>query len=153
MTINSVYDNINKINLTIKQEKFCHLYAETGNAAQSYRDAGYTASNNASASTMAVALLKKPRIKARLQQLLDEYHTEKVMEIREAQEILTRVARNEETEEFVTGDGRREMKRAALKDRLKAIELLLKCQGAFADTNNLAGAQVNVIVADDVKRK
>ena len=52
--------------LNPKQEKFCQLYHQTGNASQSYKDAGYSAKTDGSARTGASTLLTNPNIEERL---------------------------------------------------------------------------------------
>lgn len=57
-------------NPTIKQEKFCHVYVETGNASEAYRQAYDT--ENMSASTVAeeaCKLLKNPNVAPMLEEL------------------------------------------------------------------------------------
>ena len=49
--------------LSVKQKKFCQLYSKTGNAKQSYIDAGYTANNNHVAETSAHNLLRKSEVR------------------------------------------------------------------------------------------
>jgi len=59
--------------LTIKQEKFCHAYIETGNASEAYRMV-YDC-DNMQASTInrkAAELLENGKITARIKQLQDE---------------------------------------------------------------------------------
>ena len=52
--------------LNPKQEKFCQLYHQTGNASQSYKDAGYSAKTDGSARTGASTLLTNPNSEERL---------------------------------------------------------------------------------------
>lgn len=125
--------------LSIKQEAFCLHYAKTGNATESYKQAGYKVKHDNSAAASAVQLLRNPKIKARLAELADEMASDKIANIKEIQERLTRILRMEETEDQVVvegnGDGcsdaRIVKKRPALKDVIKAGETLGKMQGAF----------------------
>lgn len=57
--------------MTIKQEKFCLKYAETGNATQSYMDAGYSGTR-ATAGVEGSKLLNNPNISARIKEVQDK---------------------------------------------------------------------------------
>lgn len=101
--------------LTPLRERFCLEYAACGNATEAYIKAGY-ANKKSSATVKASQLLKKPEIQARLQELATELKQTKIADIIECQEILTSIARNDKAENA---------------DRIKAIQTLLKVQGAF----------------------
>lgn len=125
--------------LSVKQEAFCLHYAKTGNATESYKQAGYEAKTANAIYANANRLLKKDKVQARLAELAEEIATDKIANIKEIQERLTRILRMEETEDQVVvegnGDGcsdaRIIKKRPALKDVIKAGETLGKMQGAF----------------------
>jgi phage terminase small subunit len=125
--------------LTVKQEAFCLHYAKTGNATESYKQAGYSAKSDVVAGVEGHKLLKNPKIKNRLAELAEENHSEKIADIVEIQEFLTSIMRNEKKEEVVVvegcGDGiseaRNVNKDVSVKDRVKAAETLAKMQGAF----------------------
>ena len=135
--------------LNPKQEAFCLHYAKTGNATESYKQAGYICKNDNAAGASARRLLLNAKIKARLAELAKEMASEKIAGIREIQEYLTSVIRGETTEDVVVvegcGDGVSEATimqvRTASKDRIKAAETLGKMQGAF-DTKS----SINVII-------
>ncbi len=56
--------------LTIKQEKFCNLYIELGNASEAYRQAGYSQDvSEKSLNELASRLLKNVKIMSRLNEL------------------------------------------------------------------------------------
>ena len=80
--------------LTIKQEKFCMVYIETGNASEAYRKA-YNCENmkEATINNKAYELLKKGDITARLGELRDKHaerHNITVSDlIKELEEIKT----------------------------------------------------------------
>ena len=126
-------------NLTVKQEAFCLHYAKTGNATESYKQAGYSATSDTVAGSEGFKLLKNPKIQGRLAELAAETHSEQIADIAEIQRFLTSVMRNEKTEEVVIvegcGDGiseaRNVNKDVSVKDRVKAAETLAKMQGAF----------------------
>lgn len=57
------------MDLNERQERFCQLYVETGNATQSYIDAGYTPEERRSAESSAHKLLRKAEIQMRVSQI------------------------------------------------------------------------------------
>lgn len=125
--------------LNPKQEAFCLHYAKTGNATESYKMAGYSASTDRAVYANANRLLKKDCVKARLQELAAELAEDKIAGIREVQERLTSILRGELQEEQVVvegcGDGVSEAKvvrrQPQLKDVIKAGETLARMQGGF----------------------
>ena len=142
-----------------KQEKFCQLYASTGNATQSFIDAGYSVKSKNAAAVQAHKLVNKnDNVKARLAELAEEAKTHAIADIQEMQSILTAIIREELDEEKLMTEGYGEgvsrivskRQKAALKDRLRAIELLGKMQGAFVDTVNIKG-NVPITFVDDLK--
>lgn len=141
-----------------KQEKFCQLYAATGNATQAWKDAGYKYTSENGARVAASNFVNKnPNIKARLRELSEIAETEAIASIQEMQSTLTKIIREELSEEVLMTEGDGEgmshvvskRKQAALKDRLKAIELLGKMKGAFVDKVELSG-NVPVTFVDDL---
>jgi hypothetical protein len=71
--------------LNIRQERFCILYAQTGNAKQAYIDAGYSAKG---AEPSAVTLLSNPNVFSRVQaekQKINDRLDSKLMEMLEKQ--------------------------------------------------------------------
>lgn len=147
---------MNGLALNQKQEKFCLAYAKSGNARQSYLDAGYRCKPE-TADASASQLLKNPKVKERLAELYDKVANESVADIREMQEILTSIIRKQMDEEVIViegdGDGcssaRRMRKEASIKDIVNAINTLGKMQGAFTTNLNLEGAIPIVICGDD----
>ena len=112
--------------LTPLQEKFCLEYAKSGNARESYMKAGYTAKKS-SCGVSASKLLKMPAIQARLKELAAEVKQAKIADVIECQEILTSIARNTS---------------AADADRIKAIHVLMKVQGAYVMKINLQNTPI-----------
>lgn len=108
--------------LTPLRERFCLEYAACGNATEAYLKAGFVTNKKSSATVKASQLLKKPEIQARLKELATELKQTKIADIVECQEILTSIARNDKAENA---------------DRIKAIQTLLKVQGAFVTKINL----------------
>lgn len=125
--------------LNVKQEAFCLHYAKTGNATESYKQAGYNPTNDNSAGANARRLLQNDKIKARLQELAAELASEKIASIREVQERLTAILRGETTEDVVVtesiGDFMSEAKiiqvRTPTKEIIKAGMELAKMQGGY----------------------
>lgn len=125
--------------LNPKQEAFCLHYAKTGNATESYKQAGYAPKTENALYSAANRLLKNDKVRARLAGLAEEMASEKIAGIREIQERLTAVLRGELLEEQVVvegcGDGVSEARivrrQAQLKDIIKAAETLGKMQGAY----------------------
>lgn len=145
--------------LTPMQEKFCQLYAATGNAFQSFKDAGYKFKSENAGRVLASRLVNKnPNVQERLRELGEKAETEAIADIREMQSVLTKIIREELDEEVLMtegcGDGISRVvsnrKQAALKDRLKAIELLGKMKGAFTDKIEING-NVPVQFVEDLR--
>lgn len=142
--------------LNPKQEAFCLHYAKTGNATESYKQAGYVCKNDAVVAASAVRLLNQVKVKERLKELADMAASEKIASIAEVQERLTAILRMQQLEDQVVvegcGDGVSEAKiikrKAQLKDVLKAGELLAKMQGAF-DNKLQVEVTVPVFGGDD----
>lgn len=145
--------------LNQKQEKFCLAYAKSGNARQSYLEAGYKCKPEV-ADASASQLLKNPKVKARLAELYDKAANESIADIKEMQEILTSIIRKQMDEEVIVvkgdGDGcssaRRMRKEASIKDIVNAINTLGKMQGAFTTNLSVTGS-VPVVIVDDIKEE
>lgn len=135
--------------LNVRQEAFCWHYAKTGNATESYKQAGYTPKNDNAAAASASQLLNNPKVKERLAQITEELNSAKIASVREVQERLTAILRGELKEERVVVEGLGMGESVAKiikcapqhKDAIKAGELLAKMQGGLD-----AGNTVNVIV-------
>ena len=114
-------------------------YAKTGNATESYKQAGYKPKNDNSAGACARRMLQNVKIKGRIEQLSEEMASEKIADIREIHEYLTRVIRGETTEDVVVnefcGDGVSQATvvqvRTPTKDRINAAKELAKMKGAY----------------------
>lgn len=121
-----------------RQEKFCLEYAASGNAYKSAIAAGYS-ENYAKGNVN--KLLENVSVKKRLQELKAKAESEKIADVKEMQETLTKIIRQSLTEEVVitegSGDGcseaRKIDKTPAIKDVINAITTLGKMQGAFVD--------------------
>jgi len=81
--------------LTPKQQKFSDEYIKSGNAAEAARNAGYS---KRTAAVIGNENLIKPYIKEYIDKRMQELADKRLMGAREAVELLTRIARGEETE-------------------------------------------------------
>ena len=115
---------------------FADEYIISLNATQSYLKAYPEATYN-TANTEGSKLLVKPCIKNYIDEQMAKKQDERIMKQDEILRILTSIARGEETEQTLQlcGDGCQELvdKDISAKDRLKALELLGKRYGTFAD--------------------
>ena len=106
------------------------------NATQSYLKAYPEAAYN-TARTEGSKLLANPNIKNYIDEQIEKKQDDRIMKQDEILRILTSIARGEETEQTLQlcGDGCQELvdKDISAKDRLKALELLGKRYGTFAD--------------------
>lgn len=126
--------------LTIKQERFCQLYAQTGNATRSYIDAGYSAKTDKVAQVESSKLLSKPSLKNRIKELQAKAENAAILSLEQIKERLTQIAMQGLDEEQIVvegiGDGcsqaRIMKKKASIRDATKALELLAKMKGGFA---------------------
>lgn len=139
--------------LTIKQEKFCIEYAKSGNARQAYKKAGYKCKNDASVDASASQLLRNPKVKERLAELTEEVKNNAIADIKEMQETLTKIIRQNIEEEVIMFDPasgvQREKKTPAVKEIISAINTLGKMQGAFIEKLDVTGSMPVVIAGDD----
>ena len=109
---------------TEKQKRFAELYVQTGNATQSYIDAGYKATSREVAEANARRLLGKDSVAAHVDELNRAIKKSTIASLEEVKEFLTETLRNpvEET-----------------KERLKAADMLNKTYGAYLDRKELSG--------------
>lgn len=115
--------------LTEKQKRFADYYIESGNATESAIKAKYS---KKTAKEIGSENLTKPHISEYINKRLAEMDSKRVMGATEALQMLTSIARGEIFDEVIipshdslTGYIRTE-KRADIKDRLKAVESILK---------------------------
>jgi phage terminase small subunit len=139
--------------LTELERRFADLYLETGNATQSYIDAGYKASSRAVADANARKLLAKPKIKVFIDERIAAKDEARVAKQDEILQFLTAVMRGEKTEQIPIGLGMGEQKLAQKeldgKERIKAAELLGKRYGMWVDRQQI-DANVGVQIIDDI---
>jgi len=120
------------------QEKFCLEYAKLGNARQAYINAGYKRGKDGVIDANASRLLRNDKVKERLAELAEETKNNAIADIQEMQEVLTRIIRQEASEEVIMLDSihgtfNKTTKTPAIKEIISAIEKLGKMQGAFSD--------------------
>ncbi len=142
---------VQKNGLSPKQEAFCLAYAASGNATDAYKKAGYKYASENAAAANGARLIRNDKVRARLEEIAAEAASKKIMDIKEIQERLSDIGRQETTEEYITMEGIRMEKHVAAKDALKAMELLGKMQGAFLERSQveLSGA-VPIVIKDDI---
>ena len=131
--------------LTPKQKKFADNYIESGNATQSAIKAGYS---RKTAKSVGSENLTKPDIKSYIEKKMKEVESHKIMDAKEAMELLTRIARGEEKETVIVGtaDGLASTtKEADLKTRINATKELLK---RYPDNDKLLEQQIRKITAE-----
>lgn len=132
-----------------KHEKFCLEYARTANATEAYRNVYKSKSSGQVLSQSASRLLKNEKVQARLRELHEEMASEKIANAAEMQEILTRIARQEQFEEVVVVEGVDKgvseakiiQKRPSNADAIKAINQLARMQGV-----DNGGAAINIVI-------
>lgn len=109
---------LEKIKLTVKQQKFADAYIKSGNATQSYIDAGYSVKSDNAAGVEGHKLLRNPKIKAYMEKVNKAIQTASIADMVEVKEFWTNTLRGEKID---------------YKDRLKASEFIAKTNGAFID--------------------
>ena len=126
--------------LPVKQEKFCLEYAKCGNARQAYLKAGYACKSDNAIDASASRLLSNAKVIERLQELAKKTEDAKIADIKEMQQKLTSIIRQETTEEvpMVVSQGewsevQMVNKTPSINNIISAIEKLGKMQGAFTD--------------------
>lgn len=141
--------------LSIMQEKFCLEYAKLGNARQAYINAGYKSKSEEAIDANASRLISNDKVKARLAELREETRTEAIADIQEMQAILTKIIRQEATEEVIVlnsikGTFDKTNKKPALKEVISAVEKLGKMQGAFVDKTEVNMDISPIVIKDDI---
>nr|DAQ89912.1 MAG TPA: Terminase small subunit [Caudoviricetes sp.] len=124
--------------LTLKQKRFADEYIISGNATEAAIKAGYS---KKTAGVVGAENLKKPYIKAYVDEQLAKLASQKIAQQEEILQYLTSVLRGESSAEIVViegeGDGvssaRRIDKAPDEKERLKAAELLGKRYGMWTE--------------------
>lgn len=120
--------------LTEQQKKFADLFIQTGNAKQSYIQAGYKARDNV-AEANASRLLRHAKVQEYIEQQNNTLRSKRIADMAEVKEFWTNVLRSGEHD---------------LKDRLKASEYIAKTNAAFMEKVEHSGA-VSITLEGDVK--
>ena len=135
--------------LTIKQRKFADEYIISGNATQAAINAGYS---EKTARKIGSENLTKPDIKAYIDERMKKLEEEAIADQAEVLKFLTRILRDEETEEVLVNIGNFEQEiqtmKVSAKDRIKAAELLGKRYGSWTDKVDLS-SDLTLIFEDD----
>lgn len=128
--------------LTAKQKAFCEYYVQCGNATQAAIKAGYSkkyAGESASKTT------RSPAVKEYIKELQKEIKTNNIIDARQIQEELTAIILQESDEEVIVNEDNdaglskatTKKKKPSQADRIKAMQLLAKMQGALDNNTNL----------------
>lgn len=144
--------------LTEKQKAFCEYYIESLNATESYKKA-YNCTNETTARTNGAKNLQKPSIKKYIDEQLQQMQSNRIADATEVLEYLTRIIRNEETEEAVltvntgdfTSEVRKVQKEISAKDKIKAAELLGKRYGLYTEKIEADVNQVIFVGEDNLE--
>ncbi len=135
--------------MNARQKKFCDEYLIDCNATQAAIRAGYSPKT---AYSIGEENLKKPELKAYIDEQLELLHSKRTADAQEVLEYLTSVMRGEHTEQTLqlVGDGVQTITDidVSAKERLKAAELIGKRYGMFKDNINLGESKV--ILVDEV---
>jgi phage terminase small subunit len=118
-------------NITVQQKKFADLFISTGNAKQSYIDAGYKARNNV-AEANASRLLRNAKVKEYIKQRNAQLEQPRIADMTEVKEFWSKLLRNDE---------------ADFRDRLKASEYIAKTNAAFIENirnEHSGGIKINL---------
>jgi phage terminase small subunit len=120
--------------VTPKEELFCHEYIKDQNASRS-ASVAFWCKNAQSAGKIGKDLLKRPKIKQRMNELLGKADTPAVLSAREILEELSRLAKK---------------KSIHPKERIRALELLGKYRKLFSERIEVegGGTQLEVLVID-----
>lgn len=136
--------------MNARQKKFCDEYLIDCNATQAAIRAGYS---QKSAYAIGEENLRKPELRAYINEQLERMHDQRIADAQEVLEYLTAVMRGKHTEQTLKliGDGVQSVTNidVSAKDRLKAAELIGKRYGMFKD-----GLNVNlepVVIVNDLK--
>lgn len=142
-----------------KQQNFCDEYLKDFNGTRAYMVA-YPDVNENTARNNASRLLADASIKQYIEEHSRKIHNSKICDAEEIRELLTEIARGIDTgksESIVVenvGSGiskaRKVTKRPDERDRIKALELLGKCNSLFTDKVDLkASVDISVDVDDE----
>jgi phage terminase small subunit len=121
------------LKLTEKQKRFADYYIETGNATESYKRAGYKASNDNIAAVESHKLLRNPKIAGYIHERNKQLESDRIADMEEVKKFWTDTLRNVEIDH---------------KHRLKASEYIAKTNAAFIERQEVTGEMTQNINAD-----
>lgn len=136
-----------------KQKAFIEEYLKDLNATQAAIRAGYS---KKTARSQGQRLLTKVDIQKEIKKLQEEISNENIATVKDIEEFLTKVMNGEINEEVVvtigTGEGKsyadKVDKQVAVKDRVRAAELLGKRHQMFTDKVDL-DTNISIVIEDD----
>jgi phage terminase small subunit len=139
--------------LTAKQKKFADAYIKTGNASLAAEEAGYS---KKTARFIGSENLTKPNIKSYIDKKMKEIEDKQIAKAEEVLKYLTKIIRDEESEEVIVvesiGDfmskARKIDKAISAKDKIRAAELIGRRYGIFKDA-----IDINEPINITIKRK
>ena len=146
--------------MTEKQKRFCDEYLIGLNGTRAYKAAYPSVKSDDVASAASARLLGNVKVRAYLDERLEQLHSERTADAAEVMEYLTAVVRGESRSSVVivegVGDGCSEARLVEKppdeKERLKAAELLGKRYGIFSDKVSVSGTVPVVICGEsDIK--
>jgi len=112
-----------------KDKHFIDMYLEIGNQAEAYRISHKSAAQK-TAVVAATKLIRKPEVRAYLDERLAELKDERTAGIMEVQTFWTKVMRNTDED---------------MKNRLRASEFIARTHGAFLDkVEHSGGVDLNI---------
>jgi phage terminase small subunit len=114
-------------------KRFADYYIETGNATESYKRAGYSASNDNIAGVESHKLLKNPKVFHYIEERNKQLESDRIADMEEVKQFWTLTMRSGE---------------ADLKDRLKASEYIAKTNAAFIEKQQITGEMTQNIQTD-----
>ena len=143
--------------LTEKQKQFCYEYVKDLNGTRAYKEV-YKQQDENSARASASRLLKKVNVKAFIKELtktaIEEEAGESISSIQDVLMFLSEVMKAEVLEEQVflnNEDVLRIEKRASIKDRLKAAEMLSKYYKLFTENQQELTIQPVYFIESDIQ--
>lgn len=122
-----------KEKLNMRQKKFAEFYAQSGNASESARQAGYSAKY---INSNVQKLLRNTAITKYIKELNEKQQQDRIITAKERQAILSDIAKNEEE---------------TPSDRIRAIDTLNKMTGEYLNKVEVSGSlQAETSKLDDL---
>lgn len=122
-----------KEKLNMRQKKFAEFYAQSGNASESARQAGYSAKY---INSNVQKLLRNTAISKYIKELNEKQQQDRIITAKERQAILSDIAKNEEE---------------TPSDRIRAIDTLNKMTGEYLNKVEVSGSlQAETSKLDDL---